>query len=553
MKGAFPAVQAALSWTSTASTATLVSVIAKLIRDNDQTAGSMSTDNSSLTVTKRAPPPFDKRPGSAPICTADVVLRTSDGVDFYVHKVVLALASPFFAGLFSISQPSSGQTIDDLPVIDVDEDTFTLDCLLRYCYPVQDPTLTDLNSVDRVLGAVTKYALEEAEALVTQHLQGYLEAQSLQVFAVSCHHGCEKMARIAAQVWKRTQGQWTYVADRFCDTAGALCYATDLARLRASVHYRLVKYVVTDELPANFSAPLFNPPINAPVDLQSYPFDQPTADIVLQSIDGILFPVNRAIVEIQILSNPIYPLQTMLFPGRTGILPDKTDDGRPLFSTRETGAVLSRLLCLCYPPRFGDPACQITDANCCSRQMASTIAAALQYGMHAIVDTYKNHLRRAIPRDAFAVYSISLMFGWHSDARDAAIFMAKHVMLPRIKSVWMDVINTKQFYTLLQFWHQCQDAIFATVRSSVPGTEATGVRWKEDWYRCPVQDGQRARSVLTPLVEQELWKMSSTVRADPGCDLALLCKESHGLEDKINERLTAVRPACSLPSMIINS
>ena len=37
--------------------------------------------------------------------TADVILRSSDDVDFRVHKVILAEASPVFEGMFSIPQP----------------------------------------------------------------------------------------------------------------------------------------------------------------------------------------------------------------------------------------------------------------------------------------------------------------------------------------------------------------------------------------------------------------------------------------------------------------
>ncbi|KAI0698249.1 hypothetical protein BC835DRAFT_1466668 [Cytidiella melzeri] len=44
--------------------------------------------------------------------TADVVFRTSDHVDFHVHKLILSIASPFFTGMFSLPQPSSTLSIN---------------------------------------------------------------------------------------------------------------------------------------------------------------------------------------------------------------------------------------------------------------------------------------------------------------------------------------------------------------------------------------------------------------------------------------------------------
>ena len=55
---------------------------------------------------RKAASPFDKP-------SADVILRTSDFVDFYVHKVVLSLASAFFEDMF---QSRNLQYRQSLPV-----------------------------------------------------------------------------------------------------------------------------------------------------------------------------------------------------------------------------------------------------------------------------------------------------------------------------------------------------------------------------------------------------------------------------------------------------
>ncbi|KAI6023597.1 hypothetical protein PISMIDRAFT_18795 [Pisolithus microcarpus 441] len=72
----------------------------------------------------RALPPFDH-------AKADVILRSSDGVDFRVFELFLSLASPFFETLFDLPQPSQAANADTeiedgLPVFPVSEGSKTL-------------------------------------------------------------------------------------------------------------------------------------------------------------------------------------------------------------------------------------------------------------------------------------------------------------------------------------------------------------------------------------------------------------------------------------------
>ncbi|KAJ7811602.1 hypothetical protein B0H14DRAFT_3150687 [Mycena olivaceomarginata] len=61
----------------------------------------VSTDPASCLPTFTPASPFDGRPPTA----GDVILRSSDGVDFRVHQVVMSLASPISATMFAIPQP----------------------------------------------------------------------------------------------------------------------------------------------------------------------------------------------------------------------------------------------------------------------------------------------------------------------------------------------------------------------------------------------------------------------------------------------------------------
>ncbi|KAH9943571.1 hypothetical protein B0H21DRAFT_823664 [Amylocystis lapponica] len=122
-------------------------------------------------------PPFDKP-------TADVVLRTSDHVNFHVHKTVLALASSFFDGMFTLPQPK-GQDHNDVYVINITEDSRTLDYLLWFCYPVKDPRLDTVGGIHPVLAAAIKYQMDEATVLMKKVLLQCTSTHPLQVYAVA--------------------------------------------------------------------------------------------------------------------------------------------------------------------------------------------------------------------------------------------------------------------------------------------------------------------------------------------------------------------------------
>jgi hypothetical protein len=105
----------------------------------DETATRTSPEKPSETA-KVAGAPFN-------LPSADVAFQTADNVLFHLHKVILSIASPFFADMFSLAQPPPGP--DEMPLsldrdpIRITEDSQTFDRLLRMLYPVSNPALTD--------------------------------------------------------------------------------------------------------------------------------------------------------------------------------------------------------------------------------------------------------------------------------------------------------------------------------------------------------------------------------------------------------------------------
>ncbi|TFY52457.1 hypothetical protein EVG20_g10542 [Dentipellis fragilis] len=127
---------------------------------------------------RSADAPFDNQDNGA-----DIILRSSDKVDFYAHKIFLSFASPVFKTMFNhiqFTDPACQPT-----TLDVSEDSRTLEFILRSCYPVNSTPLTKLADVRRVMEAVFKYdvdsVLREAalslKAVVDQDPLGILSSR----------------------------------------------------------------------------------------------------------------------------------------------------------------------------------------------------------------------------------------------------------------------------------------------------------------------------------------------------------------------------------------
>ncbi|OJA08969.1 hypothetical protein AZE42_06838 [Rhizopogon vesiculosus] len=136
-----------------------------------------------------APVPFDN-----PDC--DIILRSSDGVDFHVFKVILSLVSPVFKDMFTLPPAESDSSV---PVISVEETSTTLNSLLLLCYPATTPTFNSLERVEDVVKAATKYdmavVLTRAADLV---MAQFLSTNSLELYALSCRIGWQRHAQEAA-------------------------------------------------------------------------------------------------------------------------------------------------------------------------------------------------------------------------------------------------------------------------------------------------------------------------------------------------------------------
>ena len=78
----------------------------------------------------------------------NIIIRSSDSVDFRVHKQVLAIASPFFKVLLSLPQPPDSESVDGISVVQLSESSELLNSLISMLYPM--PAVKP-NSYEKVL------------------------------------------------------------------------------------------------------------------------------------------------------------------------------------------------------------------------------------------------------------------------------------------------------------------------------------------------------------------------------------------------------------------
>ena len=107
------------------------------------------------------PPP---KPVDVP--DANFIIRSSDNVNFRVHKSVLAMASPFFRDLLSLPQPSDSEYLDGLPMVQLSEDSELLNSLVSMLYPVRPVIPTTYDKVYHLLAACQKYDMVSVQSSI---------------------------------------------------------------------------------------------------------------------------------------------------------------------------------------------------------------------------------------------------------------------------------------------------------------------------------------------------------------------------------------------------
>ncbi|VDC03424.1 unnamed protein product [Peniophora sp. CBMAI 1063] len=147
---------------------------------------------------RNALPPFNDD-------AADLILRSTDNVDFRVHRQVLAVASPVFADMFDLPPPSPeiGGSVDEhrdgLIVVHMAEDERALRLLLGFFYPVMEPILEDLELLKLALRLAQKFQMQGVARYVQPGLKLLAADAPEQVYAVASAYNLRSVALVAAR------------------------------------------------------------------------------------------------------------------------------------------------------------------------------------------------------------------------------------------------------------------------------------------------------------------------------------------------------------------
>lgn len=134
---------------------------------------------------------------------ADTILRSCDGIDFYVFKGVLIIHSSIFRDMFSLPDvPCVNQQECGKPVVDLQEPSSTLDTLLRFCYPAHAyPKIWSKEIFVDVMDTAKKFEMEFLyEQIATSFTNdGALRVSPLECYALAVGFKLSGLARESAR------------------------------------------------------------------------------------------------------------------------------------------------------------------------------------------------------------------------------------------------------------------------------------------------------------------------------------------------------------------
>jgi len=144
---------------------------------------------------------------------ADVVLSSRDGVLFCVPSMTLKMTSSWFRTMFTLPQgspPASSRSHNrnqrdsttvstDTEIIGLDEDSSTLEPLLRMICGLEIPTLDTWDVVEPVLYAAEKYDMPGPASIMRALMRTptFTDAP-IRLYAAACHFGWAEDARTAS-------------------------------------------------------------------------------------------------------------------------------------------------------------------------------------------------------------------------------------------------------------------------------------------------------------------------------------------------------------------
>ena len=174
---------------------------------------------------------------------ADVILRSSDQVNFRVHKSLLAMSSLFFEDLFSLPQPPDGEKVDGLPLVQLSEDAGLLTSLISLLYPTPPIIPGSYEKVFALLAACQKYDMLSIQSTIRAEMKRGtfptpIGTEAFRGYAIACIQGLVPELEAAARLTLGYPMTFESLGEELQSFSGqALC---DLVRYRKRCRDNLV-------------------------------------------------------------------------------------------------------------------------------------------------------------------------------------------------------------------------------------------------------------------------------------------------------------------------
>lgn len=385
---------------------------------------------------------------------ADVILRSSDGVEFQAHKLILSYASPVFRDMFQIGDASSSNAHtpackSELSIIDLTEPQHVLYHILHHCYPIPHNTPTTLDDLVPLLTAAVKYDMQGVLSLLQYALRPLRKTQMLQVYAIACRFGFERLAQEAAQLWKAHICPYSDASQSWnqawAETTLGVTFVDEMKDMDAGSYCRLVKFLRTGSF-VTFCAPDVIPDEQQQLP-PATPFAIPRhsdADLQIQSTQSMdLFSVHGTVLAV---CSPILKqeIDTVM---QSCPRASKTD--MPTLLLPECASTLRLLIGSCYPPVLA----RIRSSDIRVTEIPKFIDAAKKYQLEHLISFIRTQPSTSNISDPLSAYCVAVQCGWASEARNAAIRLAR-LETEIDYSSCLESINTASYFPLLKFCHE---------------------------------------------------------------------------------------------------
>lgn len=419
-----------------------------------QRSTSMSHPEDQEKLTQTAKSPFDRE-------DADVILRSTDNVDFHLHKQVLSISSPFFKDLFSLEQPptTDGRELfsiiggKHIPVVSVTEEGETLDSLFRMIYPT-DWTFTELGLLGNAIAAARKYQMIWPEDRLTQALTTCVEDKPFSVYSVACGLGLEEIAKLAAR---------SALAKNLLNKPELPYYDIMDGRVTAGQYFRLIRLhsypaqvthfvrpfqIVESRSQSTVDSPMSSPELIAGPERHSSSYvlsghhcSSIPGDLVVCSSDGVHIMAHRMILAM------CSPILEGLITGASQV----DEAGLPMIFLDDTGSRLIELFTLCYP--FGNFTTHDLDA------LKILLEGGMKYQMKGVIQLARKSLTglEEYHSDRLRIYCLAVKYRWQKEATEiGASFAALPIAASRGYCPEMEDIPAWPYRALRMYHVNCR-------------------------------------------------------------------------------------------------